>query len=74
LNIVIAAMPPRERAERRLLTITQCDTTRVARESKKIRPMSLIFQGFDSEKQPNAATALMIPLNFPGFSIQEAAR
>jgi len=36
--------------------------------------MSLIFQGFDSEKQPNAATALMIPLNFPGFSIQEAAR
>jgi len=36
--------------------------------------MSLIFQGFDSEKQQNAATALTIPLNFLGFSIQEAAR
>jgi hypothetical protein len=36
--------------------------------------MSLIFQGFDSEKQQNAATALTIPLNFPGFSIQKAAR
>jgi hypothetical protein len=36
--------------------------------------MSLIFQGFDSEKQQNAATALTIPLNFPGFSIREAAR
>jgi hypothetical protein len=36
--------------------------------------MSLNFQGFGSEKQQNAATALTIPLNLPGFSIQEAAR
>jgi hypothetical protein len=36
--------------------------------------MSLIFHGFGSETQQNAATALTIPLNFPGFPIQEAAR
>src|SRR5437764_123308 len=67
LNIVIAAMPPRERAERRLPTITQCDTARVSRANRKDQYDVIDFPRFRLLKAAKCSDGFDDPIEFSRF-------